>query len=262
MHDPFRHWMPRRKPLSSTLFSIAAPQLIFLSLMSWSIVLNRANGFCLREIQVTSFPLSQQSRKKGSLYSHLWSRWNAGNTHDVGRNARNTHDVGLHLDGLHRGSNVLQKSIHPVGRTHETLHRRTLFLDKYEDTLARPIHTHNKDPPFGSVSSVSVLSWNHWSPVLLLMYGSPLAEPALVWCPSQVMGRQHFCFFSPFPFLFFLRFCQGRTVEERGERGTKRVKIFFFKIFHRTWGMRGELTAQPYVRFAWGPVRHPWKTKN
>ncbi len=59
---------------------------------------------------------------------------------------------------LSLGSNVFQKSIHPVGRTHETLHRRTLFLEKYESTLARPIHTHNKDNHFGRVSSVSVLS--------------------------------------------------------------------------------------------------------
>jgi hypothetical protein len=62
--------MSRRKPLSSTLFSIAAPQLIFLSLMTWEIILNRVNDFCLQEIQVTSFPaLSKQSRKKGSLHS-------------------------------------------------------------------------------------------------------------------------------------------------------------------------------------------------
>jgi hypothetical protein len=31
-------------------------------------------------------------------------------------------------------------------RTHETLHPRKLFLDKYEGTFARPIHTYNKDP--------------------------------------------------------------------------------------------------------------------
>jgi hypothetical protein len=87
---------------------------------------------------VTSFPaLSKQSRKKGStqVTLHLWSLCNARNAHDVGRNARN---VGLDPDGLHRGSNVFHQSIHPVGRTHETLHRRTLFLDTY----VRPIHTH------------------------------------------------------------------------------------------------------------------------
>jgi hypothetical protein len=45
-------------------------QLFFLSLMSWVIIWNRGNGFCLRKIQVTSFPaLSKQSRKKGSFYS-------------------------------------------------------------------------------------------------------------------------------------------------------------------------------------------------
>jgi hypothetical protein len=38
--------------------------------MTWEIILNRANDFCLQEIQVTSFPaLSKQSRKKGSLHS-------------------------------------------------------------------------------------------------------------------------------------------------------------------------------------------------
>ncbi len=143
MHDPFCHWMSRHKPLSSTLFSIAAPQLIFLSLMTWEIILNRANDFCLQEIQ---------------------------DDHDVDRNSRNAHDVDLHPDGLRRGSNVFQKSIHPVGWTHEILHRRTLFLDKYESTLARPIHTHNKDPHFGWVSSVSALSSrDHWSPVLILL---------------------------------------------------------------------------------------------
>ncbi len=65
---------------------------------------------------------------EGIVALHLWSRWNARNAHDVDRNARN---VGLHPDGLHRGSNVFHQSIHPVGQTHETLHRRTLFLDKY-----------------------------------------------------------------------------------------------------------------------------------
>ena len=45
-------------------------QLFFLSLMSWTIIWNRGNGFCLREIQVTCFPaLSKQSRKKGSFHS-------------------------------------------------------------------------------------------------------------------------------------------------------------------------------------------------
>ena len=59
--------------------------------------------------------------------------------------------------------------------------------------LARPIHTHNKDNHFGRVSSVSVLSRDHWSPVLLLMYGSPLVRPAHVWCPSHTLVtlREH-----------------------------------------------------------------------
>ncbi len=52
------------------------------------------------------------------------------------------------------------------------------LLDKYESTLPRPIHKHNKDNHFGRVSSVNLLSRDHWSPVLLLLYGSPLARPA------------------------------------------------------------------------------------
>ena len=35
---------------------------------------------------------------------------------------------GLYPDRLQRGSNVFQEVIHPVGRTHETLHPRTFFL--------------------------------------------------------------------------------------------------------------------------------------
>jgi hypothetical protein len=57
--------------LVSTLLNIAAPHLIFLSLMSsWAIVCNRENDFCLRAIQVTILEtLSKQSRKKDSFHS-------------------------------------------------------------------------------------------------------------------------------------------------------------------------------------------------
>ena len=56
--------------LVSTLLSIAAPQAIFLSAMNClAIIWCRSNGFCLREIQVTTLAtLSKQSRKKGSFH--------------------------------------------------------------------------------------------------------------------------------------------------------------------------------------------------
>ena len=55
--------------LVSTLLNMAAPQSIFFSTMkSWAIVWCRANGFPLREIQVTTLTtLSKQSRKKDSF---------------------------------------------------------------------------------------------------------------------------------------------------------------------------------------------------
>ena len=56
------------------------------------------------------------------------------------------HHVDLYPDGFSRGPNVFQQVIDCMSRTHETLHPGKLFSDQYEITLARPIHTHNKDP--------------------------------------------------------------------------------------------------------------------
>jgi hypothetical protein len=49
----------------------------------------------------------------------------------------------------------------------------------------------------------------------------------------------------------------GTSAVDRGERGMKMDKNFFFNFFHRTCGMCGELTAHPHVRRTCGPVRHP-----
>ncbi len=64
------------------------------------------------------------------------------------------HHVGLYPDGFSRGPNVFQQVIDCMTRTHETLHPGKLFLDQYEITLARPIHTHNNDPDLTNLLDV------------------------------------------------------------------------------------------------------------
>ncbi len=83
------------------------------------------------------------------------------------------------------------------------IENRNVF-PKNESTLPLPIHTHKKDNHFGRVSSVCVLSRDHWSPVLLLLYGSPLARPAHVWCRCRHLGERTFLLFPRFfTFCFF-----------------------------------------------------------
>ena len=70
------------------------------------------------------------------------------------RPRRLTKVLGLHPDGFSRAPNVFQATIDCMRRTHEALHPGKLFLDQYESTLARPIHTHNKDPALTNLLDV------------------------------------------------------------------------------------------------------------
>ena len=90
-----------------------------------AIIWNHTNGFCLWETQLTILAvLSKQSRKKRIPLSEVTG-------------SPMTFDC-----------NLMDPVEDPMflGRTYETLYPRQLFLDQYEITLARPIHTHNEDP--------------------------------------------------------------------------------------------------------------------
>jgi hypothetical protein len=76
--------------------------------------------------------------------------------------------------------------------------------------------------------TVSVLSRDHWCPVLLLLYGSPLSRPAHVWCSSPHLGQRTFLVFYTVGFFFFrdkkIVLDWGKDCRGEGERGTKRER--------------------------------------
>jgi hypothetical protein len=153
----------------------------------------------LREIQVTSFPaLSKQSRKKGSLHSICEAAEMLGIPMTLAEMLEMPMTLAyILMESAEDPTFFKNPSIPWAGHTKHCTPERVSFgvLDQYESTLGRPIHTHNKDNHFGRVSSVCVLSRDHWSPVLLMLYGSPLAS----WLLGHMSGvlphtlaRDHF----------------------------------------------------------------------
>jgi hypothetical protein len=114
----------------------------------------------------------------------------------------------------------------------------------------KSIHPVDEDPHFGWVSSVIVLSRDHWSPVLSLLYGR---DTGLV--PFPTPGEESFLMFPRFLILWFLFFEGGKNsfglwegvsrigVKER----RKGVKNFFDFFSPHVCGMCSELTTQPHV---------------
>ena len=120
----------------------------------------------------------------------------------------------------------------------------------------------------GESRPIPYFSRDHWSPFLLLMYGShgPLTRVTQVWCPSLHLVRILLPLRNHFPCVFwhvgfFLRrriffFGLDRSVKERGERGTKKDnfflrQFFFFTTVRYVWWIDHTTVRVTHV---WSPV--------